>query len=125
MVLRFVLVLSAEVSILNKIKSSEYNIDKIRSYGTFKMATVSFIEGYTDAFVGHEIVLRQLVKDNPGRYRYLENPIMTVHMGIAFSLNDSRGYEELLNEALNKLKENGLISKIAEKYDFTSRGGVI
>ena len=88
----------------------------VYSCGTFEMAQTAFIKGYADALAGHEIVLQQLLDDNPGLYRYLDGTIMNAHLGVAFRKDDGQEKCEKINQTLKKMKKDGSISEIAEKY---------
>lgn len=91
------------------------NLD-IYSCGTFEMAETAFIKGYADALAGHEVVLKQLVEENPGLYRYLDGTILDARLGVAFRKEDGQEKCEKIDKALKKIKKDGSISQIAKKY---------
>ena len=107
--------LSGEVSFAS-------GIPRIYSCGTAAMAMTAFAKGYTDALGGHEAVIRKLMNDNPGQYRYLEDNIMTTHLGVAFKKGKKNTYRDEINAALMEMKEDGTVERIAEKYDFYPEG---
>ncbi len=84
--------------------------------GTFEMAQTAFVKGYADALAGHEVVLDQMIEENPGLYRYLDGTILNAQLGVAFKLENGQKMCEKINEALKEMKKDGTIAEIAEKY---------
>lgn len=91
------------------------NLD-IYSCGTFEMAETAFVKRYADALAGHEVVLKQLMKENPGRYRYLDGTILDAQLGVAFRKEDGQEKCEKINTAFEEMEKDGTISEIAKKY---------
>lgn len=108
---------AAEEVLTRKANASAAHIEMIHAYGSVSMASISFVKGYTDALASYEIVLRQLIHDNPGQYHYLGEPIMTAHLGVAFAKDGNREMVQKLSEALESMKKDGSISAITKKYE--------
>ncbi len=90
---------------------------QIYSCGTFEMAETAFVKGYAGALGGHEVVLRQVMNDHPGLYRFLDGTIMTVDLGVAFSKEDDSDRCEKLSAAIDDMKTDGTIDGIVSRYD--------
>ena len=106
----------AEEILLADVEQEITSTGKIYACGTFKLAKTAFIKGYAGALACHEAVLQQIMNENPGVYRLLEEALMTTHLGIAFSKDGDETSWEKINTAITELKEDGTISDIYEKY---------
>ena len=73
-------------------------------------------KGYADAVAAHETSILQYMKDYNVKFRILEEPLMTVGIGIAFANNDTRGLQDELDQVLDKMREDGTSEKIIGKY---------
>ena len=73
-------------------------------------------KGYADAIAAHETSILQYMKDYNVKFRILEEPLMTVGIGIAFANNDTRGLQDELDQVLDKMREDGTSEKIIGKY---------
>ncbi len=77
----------------------------------------SFLEkDYAEAIAAHETSILQYMKDYDVVYRILEEPLMTVGIGVAFARNDTRGICEQLDETLEEMRKDGTAEKIIGKY---------
>ena len=90
---------------------------KIYSCGTFEMAETAFIKGYAGALGGHEVVLRQVMNDHPGLYRFLDGTIMTVDLAVAFGKEDDSDRCDKISAAIDAMKTDGTIDAIVSRYD--------
>lgn len=90
---------------------------QIYSCGTFEMAETAFVKGYAGALGGHEVVLRQVMNDHPGLYRFLDDTIMTVDLGVAFSKEDDSDRCDKIGAAIDDMKADGTIDTIVSRYD--------
>ena len=50
------------------------------------------------------------------QYRILEEPLLTVGLGVAFAKNDDRGLAEALSEIFEEMRDDGTIRRILSKY---------
>lgn len=73
-------------------------------------------KGYADAITAHETSILQYMKDYNVKFRILEEPLMTVGIGIAFANNDTRGLQDELDQVLDEMREDGTSEKIIGKY---------
>ena len=77
----------------------------------------TFLEkGYADAVGAHEESVVQYMKDYDAKFRILEDPLMTVGIGVAFANNDDRGLCEELDRTLEEMRQDGTSLKIIGKY---------
>lgn len=56
------------------------------------------------------------MKDYDVKFRILDEPLMTVGIGVAFSKNETRDLPEKLEQTLDEMKEDGTSAKIIGKY---------
>lgn len=91
----------------------------VHSYGTFALAQGAFVKGYTDALVGHKVVLDELIAENPDRYRYLDTCLMPMRLAVAFPLDYQGEQFDALNNALEQMKADGSIDAIWAAYEMT------
>ena len=73
-------------------------------------------KGYADAIGAHEESVIQYMKDYDAKFRILDEPLMTVGIGVAFSKNETRDLPEKLEQTLDEMKEDGTSAKIIGKY---------
>lgn len=88
----------------------------IYSCGTFEMAETAFVKGYVSALGGHELVLREVIHNYPGQYRFLDGSILKANLGVAFRKDDTSEYCQKINTALNEMREDGTIREITRRY---------
>lgn len=73
-------------------------------------------KGYADAIAAHKIAIIQCMKDYDLEFRILEEPLLTVGLGVAFAKNDTRGIEKKLSAAFLEMQKDGSSKKIIGKY---------
>ena len=73
-------------------------------------------KGYADAIAAHETAILQCMSDYKLDYRILEEPLLTVGLGVAFSVNDDRGLERELSETFAQMRADGTMERIIGKY---------
>ena len=73
-------------------------------------------KGYVDALAAHATAINQYNKDYTMNYRILPEPLMTTGIGAAFYSKDKRGIAEDLDKTLTKMRKDGTMKKILEKY---------
>ena len=64
--------------------------------------------------IGQRII--QYMKDYDANFRILEEPLMKVGVGVAFSKNDKRDLCEKLDKTLKEMRKDGTSKKIIGKY---------
>lgn len=73
-------------------------------------------KGYVDAVAAHETSIDQYMKDYDVNYRILDEPLLTVGLGVAFAKDDERGLDRKLTEILDEMREDGTSETIIGKY---------
>ena len=91
-------------------------VKNLISLGRKELMYTFLAKDYVDAIASHETYILQYMKDYDVSYRILDEPLMTVGIGVAFSKNDERGICEELNKTLKEMREDGS----AEKYSIWS-----
>ena len=73
-------------------------------------------KGYVDAIAAHEVVIAQNMSDYGLHYRIIDEPLLTVGLGVAFSKNDDRGIEKQLSEVFEQMYADGSFEEILGRY---------
>ena len=82
-------------------------------------------KGYADAIAAHETAILQCMSDYKLDYRILEEPLLTVGVGVAFSKQDDRGLEQKLSETFEEMRADGTMEEIIGRYLEENDMGVI
>ena len=72
--------------------------------------------GYVDAIAAHEEAITQYMEDYGADFRFLDPPLLTTGIGVAFSNNDTRGLAEELTKTLAEMRQDGTMLAIVSKY---------
>lgn len=75
-----------------------------------------FGKGYADAMIGHRMVLRSFTKQNPELYRYLDEPLMELKLGVAFAKDGDSALAAALQATLDEMEADGTIAAIGAAY---------
>lgn len=75
-----------------------------------------FGKGYADAVAAHRMALRAFTAPNPGLYRYLDEPLFQLDLGVAFAKSHDPAVVEALQTVLDEMKADGTIAAIAAAY---------
>ena len=86
------------------------------TFNSMKEAFVWFGKGYADAVVDHRAALKVLTQQNPQLYRVLDDHLVTVNLGVAFRADFDSDIVAALNTALDEMREDGTIARIAKEY---------
>lgn len=73
-------------------------------------------KGHVDAIAGYDIAIQKYAFDYGMDFRILDEPLQTVNLGFAFALNDSRGIDVRLDDALSEMYLDGTLDSIASEY---------
>ena len=73
-------------------------------------------KGYVDAIAAHEMAILQCMSDYGLDYRILEEPLLTVGLGVAFAKDDTRGLEQRLSDVFEDMRADGTMERIIGKY---------
>ena len=83
---------------------------------TYDTAKTAFIKGYVSTLGGHELSLQKVIQEYPGLYHFLDGPLMTIHLRVAFCKTSTAAAFQPLNNALSEMKEDGTIDSIVSRY---------
>ena len=81
--------------------------------------------GYVDAIAAHEAAILRYMQDCNANFRILEEPLLTVGLGVAFSKRDDRGLEQKLSETFEEMRADGTMEEIIGRYLEENDMGVI
>ena len=73
-------------------------------------------KGYADAIAAHETSIMQSMVEYNLHYRILEEPLLTVGLGVAFAKEDERSVCDELSQTFRDMREDGTMEKIIGKY---------
>ena len=73
-------------------------------------------KGYVDAIAAHEVAILQCMADYDLEYRILDEPLLTVGLGVAFAKGDTRGLAEALSETFQEMRADGTMVRILGNY---------
>ena len=73
-------------------------------------------KGYVDAIAAHETAILQYMADYGLEYRILDEPLLTVGLGVAFALDDARGLEQALSDIFEQMRADGTMEEIIGRY---------
>lgn len=95
------------------------DLPKVRKVISVKNRDLIFTfmsKGYIDALAAHDTSIDQFMKDFDMEYRILDEPLLSVGLGVAFDLKDDRGLDEELSKTLKEMQSDGTVKKIISKY---------
>ncbi len=73
-------------------------------------------KGYADAIAAHETSILQCMADYGLDFRILDEPLLTVGLGVAFARADDRSLEQELSRVFQEMRSDGTILEILGKY---------
>ena len=73
-------------------------------------------KGYVDAIAAHETAILQYMADYGLEYRILDEPLLTVGLGVSFAKADTRGLERALSDVFAQMRADGTMERIIGKY---------
>ena len=100
-------------------RSHEGNIPAFRKIISVKNRDLLYTflsKGYVDAIAAHDTSIEQFMADFDMEYRILEEPLLTVNLGVAFDVSDDRGLDEELSQTIKEMRSDGTIERIVSKY---------
>lgn len=100
-------------------RSHEAGLPELRKIISVKNRDVLFTflsKGYVDAIAAHDTSIVQFSEDFDMEYRILEEPLLNVNLGVAFDLDDDRGIDEQLSQAIKEMRKDGTIEDIVSEY---------
>ena len=73
-------------------------------------------KGYADAIAAHETAILQCMSDYGLDYRILDEPLLTVGLGVAFARTDQRGLDRALSQTFDEMRADGSLEEIVGRY---------
>ncbi len=73
-------------------------------------------KGYADAIAAHETAILQCMADYDLEYRILDEPLLTVGLGVAFARTDERGLDQELSRTFEEMRADGTMEQILSVY---------
>ena len=73
-------------------------------------------KGYADALAAHETAILQCMSDYSLDYRILDEPLLTVGLGVAFARTDQRGLDKELSRTFEEIRADGSLEQIVGRY---------
>ena len=98
------------------LKKNTVDVATVSTYTGLEDAFTAFGKGYVDAVADHEEALRDFTSKNEDLYRYIEPPIFTARLGVAFKKESHTEIAAKLTNALDEMNKDGTIASIAKKY---------
>ena len=77
---------------------------------------VMLSKGYVDAIAAHDTAVEQFMSETGMEFRILEEPLLTVRLGVAFDRSDARGLDRKLSDTLEEMRADGTTRTIVGKY---------
>lgn len=101
---------------LNRTDSRIPQIGNLICFEKRQLMFTFLAKDYVDAIAGHETFILQYMNDLDTQYRILDEKLMTVGIGVAFSKDDTRGIYEELDKTLEEMRKDGTSAEIIGKY---------
>lgn len=101
------------------IRSHDGTLPELKKVISVQKRDLIFIltsKGYVDALAAHDTSVEQFMSESGLNFRILDEPLLTVGLGVAFSVNDTRGINKELSKTLDEMREDGTTRKIIGKY---------
>lgn len=73
-------------------------------------------KGYADALAAHDTSVEQFMAESGLEFRILDQPLLTVDLGVAFDKDDTRGLNTKLDEVLKEMKADGTTRAVLSEY---------
>ena len=101
------------------LRSHDSRIPSLRKVFSVQERDLIFIllsKGYVDALAAHDTSINEFAAETGLEFRILEEPLMSVELGAAFSNSDTRGLDVELTKTLKGMQQDGTTRQILEKY---------
>lgn len=101
------------------IKSHDGTLPELQEVISVQKRDLVFLllsKGYVDAIAAHDTAIEQFMTECDLEFRILDDPLLTVGLGVAFDKNDPRKLNELLNTILREMYADGTTADIIEHY---------
>lgn len=87
------------------------------SFDSMADAFAYFGKGYADAVVGHHMTLWAMTEEHPELYRFLDETLMELQVGVAFAKDYDADFVAELTATLDEMNADGTIPAIVAAYD--------
>ena len=101
------------------LRSHDSRIPALRKVISVQERDLIFIllsKGYVDALAAHDTSINEFSEETGLQFRILEEPLMSVDLGVAFANSDTRGLDTQLTATLHEMQKEGTTKQILEKY---------
>ena len=101
------------------LRSHDSRIPALRKVISVQDRDLIFIllsKGYVDALAAHDTSINDFSEETGLQFRILEEPLMSVDLGVAFANSDTRGLDTQLTATLHEMQQDGTTKQILEKY---------
>ena len=101
------------------IRSHDGTLPELRKVLSVQKRDLIFIllsKGYADALAAHDTTVQRFMADTGLEFRILDEPLLTVGLGVAFGREDDRGLHTELDEVLREMRGDGTAEQIIGKY---------
>ena len=101
------------------LRSHASGIPELRKVISVQKRDLIFVllsKGYVDALAAHDTSIHNFSEETGLEFRILDEPLMTVGLGVAFAKSDARGLNTELTTTLREMQQDGTTRKILENY---------
>ena len=100
------------------LRSHDSRLPQVRKVLSVQKRDLIFLllsKGYADALAAHDTSVEEFMAETGMRFRILEEPLLTVGLGVAFDREDDRGLDTRLDEVLAEMRRDGTAADIIGK----------
>lgn len=101
------------------LRSHDGTLPQLRKVLSVQKRDLIFVllsKGYVDAIAAHDTAIEEFMAQSGLEFRILEEPLLTVGLGVAFDKDDTRGLDTELNEVFADMQMDGTAAEIIGKY---------
>ena len=91
-------------------------LSRIFCFTNFENIFAALKNGFADAIAGHETALKERMKNSTGKYRILEETLLSVELGVAFRIGGGEELAALISKALVVMKNDGFTASVHKRY---------
>ncbi len=91
-------------------------LSRMLCFSNFDIIFAALKNGYADAIAGHETALKERMKSNMGKYRILEETLLSVELGVAFKIGGGEELAALVTKALVVMRNDGFTASVLKRY---------
>lgn len=89
---------------------------KVLSVQKRDLIYVLLSKGYVDALAAHDTTIEEFMAETGLEFRILEEPLLTVGLGVAFDNGDTRGIDTKLQSTLEEMRSDGTVREILNRF---------